>query len=131
MNPVVHFELPYDDRERIARFYRSAFGWRTEMLGPEMGNYVLATTAEDEGARKGPRGAINGGFFGRSSDMPAQHPSVVIGVGEIQAAMKAVNEAGGQVLGTPMQIPGVGQYVAFYDTEGNRLSMLQPDVPAA
>jgi hypothetical protein len=40
MNPVVHFELPYDDRERIARFYRSAFGWQLEMLGEEMGNYV-------------------------------------------------------------------------------------------
>lgn len=131
MNPVVHFELPYDDRERIAGFYQAAFDWRLEMLGPEMGNYVLATTAEEGALRKGPRGAINGGFFARSSDMPAQHPSVVIGVGDLQAAMNAVNEAGGQVLGTPMQIPGVGRYVAFYDTEGNRLSMLQPDMPAA
>jgi len=25
-----------------------------------------------------------------------------------------------------MKIPGVGQYVAFLDTEGNRASMLQP-----
>jgi predicted enzyme related to lactoylglutathione lyase len=25
-----------------------------------------------------------------------------------------------------MEIPSVGQYVAFFDTEGNRLSMLQP-----
>jgi predicted enzyme related to lactoylglutathione lyase len=40
--------------------------------------------------------------------------------------MKAVAGAGGKVLGTPMEIPGVGQYVAFQDTEGNRLSMLQP-----
>ena len=30
MNPVVHFELPYDDRERIARFYQSAFGWKLQ-----------------------------------------------------------------------------------------------------
>jgi len=30
------------------------------------------------------------------------------------------------VLGEPMQIPGVGQYVSFMDTEGNRVSMLQP-----
>jgi len=27
MNSVVHFEMPYDDRERIAKFYRDAFGW--------------------------------------------------------------------------------------------------------
>jgi predicted enzyme related to lactoylglutathione lyase len=30
------------------------------------------------------------------------------------------------VLGEPVEIPGIGQYVAFTDTEGNRVSMLQP-----
>jgi predicted enzyme related to lactoylglutathione lyase len=131
MDPVVHFEMPYDDPARIARFYQSAFGWKTQAMGPEMGNYVLATTSEGEGNPKGARGAINGGFFPRSDDMPGQHPSVCIAVRDIQASMSAVNEAGGQVLGTPMTIPGVGQYVAFYDTEGNRLSMLQPDMPSS
>jgi len=37
-----------------------------------------------------------------------------------------VRKAGGEVLGKPMEIPGVGQYVAFIDTEGNRNSMMQP-----
>lgn len=131
MDPVVHFELPYGDAERIARFYQSAFGWKTQQFGAEMGHYVLATTAQGEGNPKGVRGAIDGGFFPRSADMPAQHPSVVVAVRDIHAAMRSVNEAGGQVLGTPMPIPGVGQYVAFYDTEGNRLSMLQPEMPSA
>ena len=126
MNPVVHFEMPYDDRERIAGFYQSAFGWKLQMLGEEMGRYVLATTAEADAKPDAPRGAINGGFFPRSPDMPGQHPSVVIGVEDIEASMRAVRQAGGEVLGTPMQIPGVGSYVAFRDTEGNRLSMLQP-----
>ncbi|HEY0824593.1 MAG TPA: VOC family protein [Ramlibacter sp.] len=131
MNPVVHFEMPYGDRDRIARFYESAFGWKTEKLGAEMGNYVLATTVEQDARPDAPRGAINGGFFPRSPDMPGQHPSVVIGVQDIRASMKAVGAAGGKVLGTPMEIPGVGQYVAFEDTEGNRLSMLQPLMPKA
>ena len=126
MNAVVHFELPYDNRERIARFYQSAFGWKMQMLGPEMGNYVLTTTAEEDAVPDGMRGAINGGFFPRDTSKPAQHPSVVVGVPDIQVAMKAVKDAGGEVLGTPMEIPGVGQYVAFHDPEGNRLSMLQP-----
>ena len=126
MNAVVHFEMPYDDRDRIARFYEQAFQWKLQKLGPEMGNYVLATTLEQDARPDAPRGGINGGFFPRSPDMPGQHPSVVIGVPDIQAAMKSVDQAGGQVLGTPMEIPGVGQYVAFFDTEGNRLSMLQP-----
>lgn len=126
MDPVVHFEMPYDDRERIARFYEAAFGWKLQMLGEEMGRYVLATTAEADAMPDTPRGAINGGFFPRSADMPGQHPSVVIGVKDIEASMRAVKRAGGEVLGTPMEIPGVGQYVAFHDTERNRLSMLQP-----
>ncbi|HYE39482.1 MAG TPA: VOC family protein [Ramlibacter sp.] len=126
MNPVVHFEMPYDDGERIARFYRAAFGWKLQVLGEEMGRYVLATTVEEDAMPDAPRGAINGGFFPRDPRKPGQHPSVVIGVGDIAASMRAVGEAGGEVLGTPMEIPGVGQYVAFHDTEGNRLSMLQP-----
>jgi predicted enzyme related to lactoylglutathione lyase len=126
MNPVIHFEMPYDDRERIARFYERAFGWKMQMLGQEMGNYVVTTTAQEDAMPDGPRGAINGGFFQRAPDMPGQHPSVVIAVPDIQAAMKAVNAAGGEMLGTPMEIPGIGQYVAFYDTERNRVSMLQP-----
>ena len=126
MNPVVHFEMPYDVRERMAKFYESAFGWQMQMLGEEMGNYVLATTTEtDENGPKKP-GAINGGFFAKSPDCPAQSPSVVIAVDDIKESIKKVTEAGGKVLGEPMEIPGVGQYVSFTDTEGNRVSMLQP-----
>lgn len=126
MNPVVHFEMPYDDAGRIARFYEAAFGWKLQQLGPDMGNYVVATTATEDAKADTPRGAINGGFFPRDPALPAQYPSVVIAVPDIGAAMDAVRRAGGQVLGEPMQIPGIGQYVAFFDTERNRLSMLQP-----
>jgi predicted enzyme related to lactoylglutathione lyase len=126
MNPVVHFEMPAEDRKRMADFYTRAFGWRTQQLGEEMGNYVLVTTTDsDENGPKKP-GAINGGFFTKTSDMPAQFPSVVIAVDDIKASMAAVKQAGGKVLGEPMEIPGVGHYVSFFDTEGNRVSMLQP-----
>ena len=36
MNSVVHFEMPYDDRERMANFYQNVFGWQTQMFGEEM-----------------------------------------------------------------------------------------------
>ena len=126
MDSVVHFEMPYDDAARVTAFYRSAFGWQTEALGAEMGHYVLATTTAT--GAKGPTtpGAINGGLFKRSTDMPAQFPSVVIAVQDIRASMDKVKKAGGNVLGEPMEIPGVGQYVSFMDPEGNRVSMLQP-----
>jgi len=126
MNPVVHFEMPFDNRERMAKFYESAFGWQMQMLGEDMGNYVLATTTvTDENGPKKP-GAINGGFFPKNPDWPAQYPSLVIAVDDIKESVKKVTDAGGKVLGEPMEIPGVGQYVSFTDTEGNRVSMLRP-----
>lgn len=131
MNPVVHFEMPYDNQARMAKFYERAFGWQTEMLGSDMGDYVIATTTETVQGRPANPGAINGGFFARKPDWPAQHPSVVIAVDDIRAAIQQVTAAGGSVLGEPMAIPGVGQYVSFMDTEGNRASMLEPLARAA
>jgi predicted enzyme related to lactoylglutathione lyase len=127
MNPVIHFEMPAEDRKRMAAFYTRVFDWQTQQLGPEMGNYILARTTEsDRNGRPKKPGAINGGFFTKSNDRPAQYPSVVIGVDSIKEHMMRVEKAGGKVLGEPMEIPGIGLYVSFIDTEGNRVSMLQP-----
>ena len=110
----------------MADFYTKVFGWKTQQLGEDMGNYVLATTTDSD--EKGPKkpGAINGGFFQKTDDKPAQYPSVVIQVDDINEHIKEVEKAGGKVLGQPWDIPGVGLYVSFFDTEGNRLSMMQP-----
>ncbi len=126
MDPVVHFEMPYDDGNRMAAFYEKAFGWVTRMLGEEMGGYVLATTTET--GKNGPKkpGRINGGFYPKKPDWPEQHPSIVIAVDDVRQSMERVAAAGGKVLGEPMDIPGVGKYVSFLDTEGNRISMLEP-----
>ncbi len=130
MNPVVHFEMPAKDRARMAKFYSGVFGWQTKQLGPEMGSYVTVQTTEtgENGFPKEP-GRINGGFFERTKDN--QSPSVVIAVDSIRDAMKKVAAAGGKVLGgqkpgEPDDIPGVGLYASFVDTEGNRVGMLQP-----
>ena len=40
--------------------------------------------------------------------------------------MNKIIKAGGKVLGAPMEIPGFGMYVSFYDTEGNRVSIMEP-----
>jgi uncharacterized protein len=130
MNPVVHFEMPATDASRMSAFYSKAFGWQTQQLGPEMGHYVLVSTSEtgEDGFPKTP-GMINGGFFQKTKDNQA--PSVVISVDDVRAAMKQVAAAGGKVLGgqkpgEPDDIPGVGLYCSFLDTEGNRVGMLQP-----
>jgi predicted enzyme related to lactoylglutathione lyase len=134
MNPVVHFEMPAEDAKRISEFYTKAFGWQAKQMGPEMGDYVVVTTCESiEGptsSRPKNPGNINGGFFKKSPDN--QFPTVVIAVDDIRESMKKVEEAGGVIIGggfkqgEPDDIPGVGLYIAFKDTEGNRIAMLQP-----
>ena len=42
-------------------------------------------------------GSINGGLFPFKADWPMQHPSVVIGVPDIRAAMQRIRAAGGEV----------------------------------
>lgn len=96
MDSVVHFEMPYANRDRMSRFYESAFGWHTQMLGDEMGNSVVATTTEtDERGPKQP-GKINGGFFPRKPDYAAQYPSVVIAVADIDEFGQESHQGGRQ-----------------------------------
>jgi predicted enzyme related to lactoylglutathione lyase len=137
-NPVVHFEMGYKDRERMKEFYTKVFGWGLQQMGPEMGEYVVAHTTEtdDKNMVKTP-GTINGGFYKKTDDPLSHAPSVVISVDDIQAAMKDVEAAGGKILGAkdesgkasmePMNIPGIGLWISIQDTEGNRVSMLQPN----
>ena len=124
--PVVHFEMPYVDSKRVTNFYQKVFGWKTQPMGEAMGNYIVVSTAEKDVKADVPRGAIGGGFFPRKPDWPEQHPSIVIAVQGIDAAIKKIKKEGGKVLGEPMMIPGVGLYVSFIDTEGNRVSILEP-----
>jgi len=126
INPVVHFEMPAEDKERIKTFYTNAFGWQMQQFGPEMGDYILVTTSEvGEDHFPKQKGTINGGFYPKS-DNASPHPSVVISVDDINESIQKVKKAGGKVFGEPVDIPGIGMYVSFTDTEGNRLSMLQP-----
>ena len=134
-NPVVHFEMGYNDRERMKNFYNTALGWQMQQMGDDMGGYVVAQTAETDadGMVKAP-GTINGGFY-KKEGPSSQAPSVVISVDDINKAMEDVKASGGKILGgmqpdgtktmEPTQIPGVGLWISFEDTEGNRVSLLQ------
>jgi len=126
MDPVTHFEMPATDKQRAIAFYSKTFGWRLQQLGPEMGEYVMAHTTETDpqGMVQTP-GAINGGFYSPTDDAGSRAPSVVINVKDVKAAMAAIARNGGKMLGEPQQIPGVGMWASFLDTEGNRVSIIQ------
>lgn len=129
MDPVVHFEMPYADSKRMISFYSKAFGWEANKLGPKMGDYVQMKTSEsDKNGHPEKAGVINGGYYPKGDNKPAQYPSVVIAVQDIKKTMAKIRKGGGEVLGEPMEVPGFGMYVSFYDTEGNRVSLMEPFV---
>src|SRR5260221_9938185 len=133
MNPVVHFEMPAKDRKRVSDFYSNVFGWQMNQLGSEMGNSLLANTTEvDEKRMPKQVGAINGGFFEYQDKVGFNVPHLVISVDNLEEAMEKVEEAGGKLLGGASgpgkidDIPGIGRYISFEDSEGNHVGMLQP-----
>ena len=137
-SPVVHFEMGYNNKDRMVQFYQTVFGWKPQDMGPQMGGYVVAQTAEtDANGMVQQKGAINGGFYAKTDSPLSQAPSVVIAVDDMNAAVEEVKKAGGKILGAmnqngehteePQMIPGIGLWVSIEDTEGNRVSMLQPN----
>lgn len=123
-HPVVHFEMPYKDPDRVSKFYETAFGWDMNYL-PDMGKYVLATTSPvDKKQMHLKKGAINGGFYPETDSYGGMH--FVISVDNVKDHMEVVKKAGGEILGEPMDIPGVGLFVMIKDSEGNQVGMLQP-----
>lgn len=121
MNSVVHFELPMDDKERAMKFYEKNFGWKLMDYGPDMGNYILATTTETGNDGPVKPGAINGGLANRGMNITV--PSFSIDVPSIDKALEKIKAGGGEVVVEKMSIGGMGFIAYFKDTEGNVLSL--------
>lgn len=126
MFPVVHFEIPYKNSERITKFYSSVFGWKMTVMEPDSNNYILVTTAEYDAKPGFPAGAINGGFYAVQPEWLPHHPSIVIAVDDVQTTKNDIIQYGGKIIGDPVTIPNYGIYLSFIDTEGNRNSIIQP-----
>ena len=122
MAKVVHFEIPFDNKERAMKFYTESFGWRlTDM--PQM-NYVIAQSVDvDERQMPKEPGAINGGLFQRPKEAPS--PTIYVDVKSVDAAIKKVQAAGGKVVTPNTPIPGMGAYARVSDTEGNVIGLFQ------
>lgn len=122
-NPVVNFQMPYEDAQRVQKFYQSTFGWKMIDTGEATHNYIAALTTESDEFESVTKSAINGGFSpkGPYSDITV----LVVSVKDIHIAIKDVKAAGGTVLGDPMEVPQVGVMVSVLDSENNKLTLLQ------
>jgi uncharacterized protein len=120
MDKVVHFEIPVDDRARAKEFYRSAFDWELDdmdMGGGQMYTTVTTTPVDEQSRQPLEPGGINGGLMNRTSDLSV--PVVTLGVDAIDDALKKIEAGGGSVVQPRTEIPGMGAYAYFKDSEGN------------
>jgi hypothetical protein len=122
MAGVVHFEIPFDDKERAMKFYSDVFEWQLADM-PEM-NYVMALAVPvDENQMPKQPGAINGGLFQRPQEAP--NPTLYVQVDAVDAAIAKVLAAGGKVVTPNTPIPGMGAYARVSDSEGNVIGLFQ------
>jgi predicted enzyme related to lactoylglutathione lyase len=123
MDKVVHFEIPAEDVGRAKGFYGDAFEWQLQDM--DMGNNatytIVMTVPVDDNQLPTEPGAINGGMMARSPEISS--PVITVGVPSIDDSVKRIEEAGGSVVTPRTEIPGMGAFAYFKDTEGNLLGL--------
>jgi predicted enzyme related to lactoylglutathione lyase len=129
---VVHFEIPADQPERAAEFYRELFGWKIESLGPAGSGgieYWLVKTVPTNAEGLPTEPGVNGGLMRRM--MPGQTPVNYISVENVDQFARKAESLGARVVVPKMPVPGMGWFSQLTDTEGNIFAIWQHDPAAA
>ncbi len=106
-----YVELPVTAVGPAKAFYEQAFGWRLTAFGP---TYAATLT-----------GDTDVGLQADAAEATAA-PLPVIDVPDLEAALAAVEAAGGQVVRPIFAFPG-GRRFHFHDPSGNELAAVQSD----
>lgn len=116
MNHILcHFEIPADDVEALADFYRQLFGWSIEPLGEHPGYLAIRT---------GPEPAVGGGMMARQH--PQHQPTNYILVEDVETYLAKAVTLGAVALMPRTEIPGIGTFALIADPSGNCLGLFQP-----
>ena len=128
---VVHFEIPADDPERAAKFYRELFDWDIKHMGPAGGgvDYWLVQTVPTDAEGRPTEPGVNGGLMRRM--MPGQTPVNYISVESVDEFARKAERLGAKVAVPKMPVPGMGWFAQLTDTEGNIFAIWQHDPAAA
>jgi len=117
MNPINHFEIPFDNSERAIKFYKEVFGWEIIPM-PDMNYTIVHTTPTNENQMPKEAGTINGGMYNRS-DGGSRSPVLVITVPNLDKHIKKIQAHGGKITMEKRQVGKMGLYAQIKDTEGN------------
>ena len=127
---VVHFEIPADQPERAAKFYRELFGWdisRFEGSANEREGfeYWMVKTVPTDGEGRPTRTGVNGGLMRRM--MPGQAPVNYIAVENVDEYTRRAEQLGAKLMMPKTPVPGMGWFAQLTDTEGNVFAIWELD----
>jgi hypothetical protein len=131
---IVHFEIPADQPERAAKFYRELFGWEISRYeGPTEGmdyrdenfEYWTVKTVPSEAEGHPTQPGVNGGLMRRM--FPGQVPVNYILVDDVDEFIGKAERLGAKVLMGKSPVTGMGWFAQLTDTEGNVFAIWQTD----
>jgi hypothetical protein len=106
-----YVELPVGDVAAAKAFYESAFGWSLTAFGP---TYAATLTGDTDLGLQGDPGEAT------------KAPLPVIEVEDLEAALAAVESAGGRIVRPIFAFPG-GRRFHFLDPSGNEVAAVRGD----
>ncbi|HEU5324285.1 MAG TPA: VOC family protein [Candidatus Limnocylindria bacterium] len=109
-----HIELPADEPERAKRFYAELFDWRFSDAPGFDGYHLFTTPSGEQGV---------GGAIGKRGEMAPESMRTYINVRSVDDVLARVPELGGRVIAGKQEVPGMGWFGVFADSEGNELAV--------
>ena len=106
---IDYIELAVDDLAAAKRFYGAAFGWSFNDYGPDYA-----------GIKRDGGGEVGG--MRQESSISRGGPLVILFSSDLEASVKAVQDAGGKIVKEPFSFPG-GRRFQFTDPAGNELAV--------
>ncbi len=114
-NPVIHFEIPASNPEKLADFYKTLFGWNFQKWEGAM-EYWMATGSKDAGG-------IDGGIMKRQAEQQTAMNYVM--VPNVDDHFKKATDLGATGIVPPTDIPNVGRFAVLLDPEHNPIGLWQ------
>lgn len=134
---IVHFEIPADNPERAAKFYRELFGWDiqrfqgsgegTEDRDSDFEYWMVKTVPTDGSGRPSEQG-VNGGLMRRM--FPNQTPINYISVESVDDFLGKAQQLGAKVMMGKRPVPAMGWFAQLTDPEGNPFAIWETDSSA-
>lgn len=127
---VSHFEIPADDPEKLAGFYKQLFDWNIQKFDMGEAEYWMVSTVptNDQGMPTEP-GGINGGLFRRQA--PGQGVLNYVTVESIDDYTAKAKSLGATVTLEKMPVPQMGYFAQLVDPQGNSFGIWQDDPNAS